>query len=401
MDHSPSSVALSQESLHAIQKELRNLRLDGWLLYDFRGSNPISGGLLGLPALSRRYFVYLPAEGRPIALTHRIEQQPWRGWIGENRVYLGWESFERELGRMLAGQRRVALEYSARDAVPYLDRVPGGILEVVRGAGVEPVSSGDLVSFFYSRWTGPQEESHLRAALVVQETALAAFEQIEERLRAGGQIGEWELRSWVLGQLERRGLRSGADAVVAIGRNAARPHYMPSEAEHAAIGEGEVVLIDLWGKENEEGIFADQTWMAYLGSEPPVRVQELWSAIRDARDAAVTFLQERYAKGEMCAGYEVDAVARSLLRERGLADAFVHRTGHSIDRELHGSGPNLDDLESRDERRLIPGVGFSVEPGVYFEGEIGLRTEINVFIGAAGPVVTTPNPQDQLYRIEI
>lgn len=401
MSHSSSSVALSQENLLAIQKELRLLGLDGWLLYDFRGSNPIAGGLLGLPTLSRRYFVYLPAEGEPIALTHRIEQQSWQGWIGENRIYLGWESFERELSRMLAGQRRVALEYSARDAVPYLDRIPGGILELVRGAGVEPVSSGDLVSFFYSRWTAPQEESHRRAAVVVQETALAAFEQIGERVRAGGQIGEWEVRRWVQEQLERRGLRCGADAVVAIGRNAALPHYLPSEAEHAAIREGEVVLIDLWGKEDEEAIFADQTWMAYLGSGPPARIQELWAAIRDARDAAVTFLQERHMKGEMCAGYEVDAMARALLRERGLADAFVHRTGHSIDRELHGSGPNLDDLESRDERRLIPGVGFSVEPGVYFEGEIGLRTEINVFMSAAGPVVTTPNPQDQLYRIEI
>lgn len=396
---SDEKVAFDEAALADVQRHLVEHELDGWLLYDFRGSNPITAGVLGLPALSRRIYVYLPARGRPVALTHRIEQQPWRSWIGENRVYLSWQSLEEGIRYLLSDARKVAAEYSAGDAVPYLDRLPAGVVETVRKSGVELVSSGDLVSAFYSRWSPEGEASHRRAAKVLREAARAAFDLIGERLRAGEEIDEWQVRSWVVDELRREGLQVGADAVVAVNANAANPHYAPSREEHSSIRRGDVVLLDLWGKENADAIYADQTWMAFVGDAPPARVLDLWTAVRDARNAAVEFISQRTAGDQPVRGFEVDDVSRSVIQERGFGEAFIHRTGHSIDRELHGSGPNIDNLETRDERRLIRGVGFSIEPGIYLPGEIGLRTEIDVYMGPNGPEVTTPDPQQDLYLI--
>ncbi|MEX2581901.1 MAG: M24 family metallopeptidase [Gemmatimonadota bacterium] len=393
------TVSLTRDSLARIQRHLREAELDGWLLYDFRGINPIATGVLSLPALSRRFFVFLPADGDPVAVTHRIEQQPWRNWIGENRVYLTWQSLEEELRFVMRGVRRVAVEWSERDGVPYLDRLPAGIVELIRSTGVTIVSSGDLVSAFYSRWTDGGEASHHRAAAVVREVAHAAFSRIGEQLGGGGAVTEWAVREWITSRLVDSGLRVGSDAVVAVNANAANPHYAPGADEHSAITSGDVVLVDLWGKENPDAIYADQTWMGYVGREVPERVQTLWRVVRDGRNAAVDFIRTRTSAGEAVAGYEVDDVTRRLITERGFGDAFIHRTGHSIDRELHGSGPNVDNLETRDTRRLIPGIGFSIEPGIYLPGEVGLRSEIDVFMAPDGPVVTTPMPQQEMVLI--
>ena len=397
---SEERVTFSAASLRAIQEQLSNDGLDGWLLYDFRGANPVAAGVLGLPPLSRRVYVYIPAAGTPIALTHRIEQQPWRTWIGENRQYLSWQSLEAGIAEILGGARRVAAEYSAGDAVPYLDRLPAGVVETIRASGAELVSSGDLVSAFYSRWGAEGEASHRRAARVLRDTAFAAFARVEQALKGGREVNEWEIRQWIVHRLSDNGLAVGADSVVAVNGNAANPHYAPGAADHAPIRKGDLLLIDLWGKENPEAIYADQTWMAYIGAEIPPAIRGYWEAIRDARDAAVDLIRARAAAGAAVAGYEVDDAARAVIRDRGYADAFIHRTGHSIDRELHGSGPNIDNLETRDERRLIPGVGFSIEPGVYFPGQVGLRTEIDVFMTANGPDVTTPEPQHSLHLID-
>lgn len=394
------AVALDRATLERIQAQLRSQGLEGWLLFNFQGSNAVASGLLGLPAMSRRYLVLIPAEGEPAALTHRIEQQPWRGWIGEKREYSSWRELEAELAAMLRGRSEVAMEYSAGDAVPYVDRVPAGVVEMVRAAGVRVASSADLVSAFYARWSDEGLASHRRAAVVVQETAHAAFRRIGEQLRGGEEPTEWSIREWIQGELARRGLRVGADTIVAVNANAANPHYGPTREAHAPIRRGDLVLIDLWGKESPAAVYADQTWMAYVGAEIPERIQRIWEAARDGREAAVELLRGRWRAGERVAGFEVDDACRGVIAERGFAGAFIHRTGHSIDRELHGSGPNIDNLESRDTRTLIEGVGFSVEPGIYLGGDLGFRTEINVFMGPDGPEVTTPEPQSELFRIE-
>lgn len=395
-----ATVGLTEATLTDIQQHLVENALDGWLLYDFHGCNPIAGGLLGLPPLSRRYFVFIPARGVPVALTHVIEQGPWEGWIGENHGYLSWQSLEAGIDSILPPGSRIALEHSEGNAVPYLDRIPGGMLDLIRRRRIEIVSSGDLVSAFYSRWGEDGFNSHSRAAVVLRDVARDAFDAIGGSLRAGRHPTEWEVRQFVVGELALRGLLEGADAVVAVNANAANPHYAPRSDQSTAIGQGDTVLIDLWGKEGPATIYADQTWMAFVGPEIPPRVQALWSAIREARDAAVDFVRTRHDRGEAVAGYEVDDVVRGRIGLSGHGQAFIHRTGHSIDRGLHGSGPNIDNLETRDSRTLIPGVGFSIEPGIYYPGEIGLRTEIDVYMGIDGPIVTTPDPQVDLHLIQ-
>ncbi|CAN5746398.1 M24 family metallopeptidase [soil metagenome] len=393
------TVALSADSVERIQDELRARAIDGWLLYNFHGANPVASNLLGLPAMTRRYAVLIPATGVPVALTHRIEQHPWTGWAGERRVYLSWRELETELFEMLRGLRSVAVEYSPGGAVPYVDLVPAGAVEMIRAAGVEPCSSAELVSTFYARWSAEGEASHRRAAVVVKETAHAAFGRVAETVRAGDRITEWELRSWIRGELERRGLRVGADTIVAVNANAANPHYAPTADASAEVRPGDLVLIDLWGKESDASIYADQTWMGYVGDSVPDRIASIWAALRDARDAAVDLVAARCAAGEPVAGCEVADAARDVLSQRGYAEYFIHRTGHSIDRELHGSGPNIDNLETRDTRELIPGVGFSIEPGIYIPGDLGFRTEINMFMAPGGPEVTTPEPQREIFAL--
>jgi Xaa-Pro dipeptidase len=393
-------VSLDRSTVSRIQDELGALDLDGWLLYDFRGANPVATGLLGLPALTRRWFVYVGVEGDPVALTHRIEQQPWSGWIGENRPYAGWRELETELSRLLAGAGRVAMEFSEGDGVPYVDLTPAGVLEMVRTAGAQVASSADLVSAFYSRWTPEGEASHHRAAAAVRATAHAAFDRIADAVRAGGVPTEWQMREWVRGDLARRGLAVGVDTIVAVNANAANPHYAPSADRHATIGEGDLVLIDLWGREDgPDAVYADQTWMAFVGETVPERLREIFSAVVDAREAAVALARRSHAGGRAVAGGDLDDAARRVIVERGYGEAFIHRTGHSIDRELHGSGPNIDNLETRDDRRLIRGIGFSIEPGIYLAGDVGFRSEINVYMGADGPVVTTPEPQREVYPL--
>lgn len=388
---------LDSKKAAEIQSALREARLDGWLLYDFHGINPIAAGILQLPGLvSRRFFVLIPANGSPVALTHAIEQGPWRDWPAEWQRfrYSGWNQLESSLAKLLKG-KRVAMEYSAGDAVPYLDRVPAGVLEMVRAAGGTVVSSADLVTRFYAVWSDGQRATHERAAEQVARIAKQAFAVAGERASAGSPLTEYDLRSWILDQFRVAGLETDHGPIVAIGPNAADPHYEPMENESARIGRGSIVLIDLWARE-KNGVFADQTWMGSLG-DVSERDKKVWEAVRDARDAAIALLRERTAKSTPVKGAEVDDVARSLIDARGYGEFFIHRTGHSIDPiDLHGSGPNIDNLETREERVLLPGVGFSIEPGVYLRGEVGMRSEVNAFIGAGALLVTPAEYQREL-----
>jgi Xaa-Pro aminopeptidase len=343
--------------------------------------------------------VWIPTEGRPVAITHRIEQQPWTGWIGDNWPYSSWRELDSRLGQLLSGNPRVAMEYAPGDAVPYVDKVPAGVIEMIRATGAEPVTSGDLVSAFYARWSDEGLASHRRAAQHVYEVAHEAFRRIAAAVREGRGVGEWEVRSWIIGEFARRGITVGGDAIVAVNANAANPHYAPSADHHAEIRRDDLVLIDLWGKEDEGAIYADQTWMGYVGDSVPERLEEIFAAVRDARLAAMDLIRRRSEAGEDVAGWEADDASRNVIEGRGWGEHFIHRTGHSIDRELHGSGPNIDNLESRDTRRLIQGVGFSIEPGIYLAGDVGFRSEVDVYMGPDGPEVTTPEPQTAVYAL--
>jgi Xaa-Pro aminopeptidase len=291
----------------------------------------------------------------------------------------------------------VATEVSPGGAVPTLDYLPAGIASVLLGLGLELTSSGDLVSRFHSAWTDAQLEDHRRAAEIVAEVARRAFARVARAIEAGKPASEGAVSDWIRGELAGAGLVDQMDCIVAIGRTAADPHYAPV-GQGEPIQRGDLLLIDLWGA-FEGSVAADQTWMGLLDSRVDGRTQEVWEAVRDGRDAALELLRERYGAGEEVRGLEVDEVVRALISERGFGEYFIHRTGHSIDTELHGTGPNLDNLETRDDRLLVPGVGFSVEPGIYIEGDIGVRSEVNVHWGAQGPEVTPRDVQREIFLL--
>ena len=385
------------ESVGEVQRALADANLDGWLLFDFRGINPIAAGMLALDGMvSRRIFVLIPREGVPVAVTHAIEQAPWRDWPSqwERTVYSSWRALESQLEKLVGG-KRIAMEYSPGDAVPYLDRIPAGVIEMVRAAGATVVSSGELVSRFYAVWTDEQLESHKRAAELIAQVGKDAGKRVAELARGTSPPTENEIRGWILDRFQSAGLECDHGPIVAIGPNAANPHYEPTPERSSKIEDGAILLIDLWARE-PNGMFADQTWMFSLG-QPSDRNVKLWLAVRDARDAAIALLRERIENGEPVRGGEVDDAARAVIESRGLGRYFVHRTGHSIDvRELHGSGPHIDNLETREERLLIPGVGFSLEPGVYIAGEVGFRTEVNAYVAPHELVVTPSHPQTDL-----
>lgn len=395
---SETPVVLTAEGVQDIQDALQEAGLDGWLLYEFHGQNPIAASLTGLGWNTRRSFVLVPRSGDPVALIHAIEGSSWRHWPWETRRYAGWREMEAALGVLVAGRPRLAMEISPGSAVPTLDRIPAGLLELLRSLGVEPVGSGDLVTRFHARWTPEQRAVHRKSAALLQDVARDAFRRAAEGVRTGTPLTEGALSRWILETLEREGEGSDSGCIVAIGPRAADPHYQPGEVGET-IAAGHVLLIDLWGKPTPSAVAADQTWMGILDSTVSPRVQEVWEAVRDSRDAALAFLRERFAAGTPIRGFEVDDVARRVITDRGYGDSFVHRTGHSIDTDLHGSGPNLDNLETRDDRLLIPGVGFSVEPGIYLPDELGVRSEVDVYWGEEGPEVTTPDPQREIFRL--
>ena len=388
---------LTPDTLPALQRTIADAGVDGWLLFDFRGVNSIATGVLGLEGMvTRRIFAWVPRTGTPTAITHAIEQGPWRHWPTSwgRETYSAWQQLETLL-RGLVNGKRVAMEYYPGDAVPYLDRVPGGVLELVRAAGGEIVSSAPLVTGFYAKWSPENMASHRRAAEVIATIAREALVFAGERAAALKPVAEHEVQKRILDAFARAGLVTTHPPIVAAGANAADPHYEPSADRPRRINVGETLLIDLWAREPGD-IYADQTWMASLG--PPTRhATEVWEAVRDARDAAIALLRDRIPRGAPVKGGDVDDAARNVMRERGFADHFIHRTGHSIDpRELHGSGPHIDNFETREERLLVHGVGFSIEPGIYIRGDVGMRTEVNAYVGDREVVVTPRDYQREL-----
>jgi Xaa-Pro aminopeptidase len=381
-----------------LQSALTRAGLDGWLIYDFHGLNPIAVGMLQLPGMTtRRFFVYVPRQGSPVAITHAIEQGPWANWPASWRKekYSSWRSLESLLAGLVKG-KRVAIEYSPGDAVPYLDRVPAGVIEMVRDAGATVVSSADLVSSFYAVWSDEQRASHERAARAVSIIGQEAIRLAGSRADSASPLTEHALQKWIKEKFAAAGLEADDHGpIVAIGPNAANPHYEPTAESSATIKRGDILLVDLWARE-KNGVFADQTWMGSLGA-PSDRDMKIWLAVRDARDAAISLLRKKISGHQPLRGGEVDDAAREVITSRGYGENFFHRTGHSIDpRDLHGSGPHIDNLETREERALIPGVGFSIEPGVYLANDVGMRSEVNGFVGADGVLITPADYQKDL-----
>lgn len=381
--------------LDAVQAALRESGCDAWLLYDFRGSNILARRVLGFPEGSlgsRRWFYCLPAAGPPHKLVHRIEDSALDHLPGEKTIYLRWQELEAGVAALLTGCRRVAMEYSPRNANPYISRVDGGTIELVQSCGVDIVSSGDLVQLFEATWDDDQWRMHLEAERVTTAAFDVAWRCIAEGVRSAGGIEETAVRDVILAHFEQQGLTTYHPPIVARGPHSGLPHYETGTGEDVRIRLGDFVLIDLWAKlDRPRAVYSDLTRTGYVGTEVPERYTRVFELVAAARDAGIACVRDAFAAGRPLRGWEVDDAVRQVIAAAGYGECFGHRTGHNIGQEVHGNGANMDNLETREERRVLPRTCFSIEPGIYLP-EFGVRSEVNVFIDAAGQVHVTGGP---------
>ncbi len=387
----------------AIQAALREERLDGWLLYDFRGLNVLARRVLRFPAdahATRRWFYYIPADGPPRQLVHRIESAVLSAYPGEKTVYLRWQELEAGVAGLVKGAKRIAMEYAPRNANPYISRVDAGTVELVRSDGVEVVPSGDLIQRFEACWDDDQWAMHLEAAKHTSSAYGVAWRFIAERVRAKQAVHEMDVQKVIMDHFAANGLVTDHAPIVGVGPHSGDPHYAPRPGDAGLIREGDFVLIDLWAKlAKPRAVYSDLTWVGFVGKEVPARYEDIFQIVRRARDAAIKRVRDAFAAGEALQGYQVDDACREVIEEAGHGAAFVHRTGHSIGEETHGNGANMDNLETHETRRVMPRTCFSVEPGIYLP-EFGVRSEVNVYVGADRAVhVTGPAPQEAVLRV--
>jgi Xaa-Pro aminopeptidase len=379
----------------AVQAALAADGVDAWLLYDFHGLNPIAAEIAGVGRggghlATRRWYYLIPASGEPRGLVHAIERTQLDQLPGTKTQYAGRDQLDAGLRALLGGVRRIAMEYSPRCAIPYIARVDAGTIELVRSMGVEVVSSGDLVQRFATIWDAAALETHRRASDALYRIKDRAFDAVSRRLTAGTPTTEYDIQQLMTGWFADEGLVSDSPPIVAAQENAGNPHYMPTPAVSRPIRPAEILLLDLWGKLNRErAVFADITWVGYTGSRVPERYERAFATAAEARDAAVALVRDAVAAGREVRGWEVDRAASTVLRGAGYADNVLHRTGHSLGESVHGNGVNMDDYETHDDRRLLAGAGFTIEPGLYFD-DFGVRTEINMTVGSRDATVTGP-----------
>lgn len=385
----------------AIQDALREAGLDGWLFFDHHVRDPLAYRVLGLSMslhVTRRWYYFIPATGEPRKLVHRIEAGHLDPLPGETNIYSSWETQRTGLTRLLSGAGRVAMQYSASCAIPYVSMVDAGTVELIRGLGTEVVTSANLIQLFEARWTAAQLDTHLEAGIRVDRVRREAFEQIGARLHAGSRVGEYDIQQFIMRRFAEEGMVTDNAPIVAVNANASNPHYGPSAETNVEIHKGDSVLIDLWAKlDQADAVFYDITWMGYCGANPPDRLVNVFAVAMGARDAAVAKVRFATEARQPLCGFEVDDACRAYITQHGFGEYFVHRTGHSIGIDVHGSGANMDNLETHDVRRVIPWTCFSVEPGIYLP-EFGVRTEVNVFIGEEASRVTGET-QEKLVEI--
>ncbi len=367
-----------------IQQALRDAEIDGWLFYDFRGSDPLAYRILQLdPTLhvTRRWYYWVPAQGVPVKVLHRIEPHVLNVLPGQDDYYVSWEQQRQILARLLAGGLRVAMQYSPLNAVPYVSRVDAGTIELIRSYDVEVVTSADLIQTFEARWTDRQLESHQFAAAALRRIVDQAFSHVHDAVIQGRNLTEYGVQQFILTRMHDAGMITSSPPIAAVNAHSADPHYGPGETGSAEVTRDVLLLIDLWAKRAETGsVYADITWTGFVGQTVPVKHREIFELVRQGRDAALSFVRTEVAAGHRPFGWEVDDACRQVIQRGGYGDQFVHRTGHSIGEEVHGNGANIDGLETQDTRRLMPRTCFSIEPGIYLPGEFGIRSELDVYL---------------------
>ena len=374
----------------AIQSALRDAKIDGWLFYDHHHRDSIAGNILSLDPhamVTRRWFYFIPAKGEPRKLVHRIEQVTLDTLAGKKEVYSRWEELHQGLKKLLSGSKNIAMQYSPENNIPYIGLVDAGTVELVRKLKKKVVSSANLVQKFEATWSNAQLESHLDAGKIIDRVRQDAFLRAAAFVREGKPLTEYDLQQWIAEQFRANGLLPEA-TIVAVQPNNGNPHYEPKPESSRPIRAGDLLLLDMWSKFERPGsVFYDITWMGYLGNRVPDTYAKIFRIVRQARDNAVELVKEAVAEGSSIHGWEVDHAARETIRKAGYAKSFVHRTGHSIGENIHGNGANMDSLETRDDRKIIPHTCFSIEPGIYLP-DFGIRSEVNVYVGEREARVT-------------
>jgi Xaa-Pro aminopeptidase len=375
-----------------VQKALREFGIDGWLLCDFRGSNVLACRILGIEpeaAGSRRFYYCIPAEGEPRKLVHRIESSVLDHLPGSQTVYLKWQELEAGVGSLVEGMHCVAMEYSPRNANPYVAKVDAGTVELIQSVGIQVVSSGDLVQLFEATWDDEAWKLHLEAAGHTDSAFAAAWSAIAGQVQTQGAIEEAQVRRVIEDHFQRHGLVTYHPPIVAVGPHSGDPHYERGTGRATAIREGDFVLIDLWAKlDHPQGVYSDLTRVGYVGEVVPERYENVFRIVAEARDAAIATVRDAFAAGRPLQGWEVDQAARDVIEAAGYGEQFVHRTGHSIGQETHGNGANMDNLETHEQRLVMRRTCFSIEPGIYL-ADFGIRSEVNVYVDAAGTAHVT------------
>ena len=389
--------------IQSIQAELRARGIGGWLLCDFHNRDHLSYRVLGLDATkmtSRRWFYYIPARGEPRRLVHTVEKGKLDSLPGGKTVFLSWESLHAGLKKILGTPKKVAMQYSPKNNIPYVSMVDAGIVELVKSFGHKVVSSADLVQKFEALIGEDGYRLHKEAGVLVDRIRDEAFNRIRSSVQASDGMTEYDLQQFIVRRFKEDGLTSVDPPIVGTNEHPADPHFESTPANARPFRKGDTVLIDMWAKKDvPEGVYYDITWNGYVGSDPPKKYKEIFDVVRSGRDAAIRFVQDSFAKKKPCYGWQVDDACRAVVAKRGYGKYFLHRTGHSIGEEVHGNGVNIDNLETKDERQLVPGCCFSIEPGIYLEGEMAVRSEVNMFIRHDGVAEVTGEVQQELVTI--
>jgi len=387
------------ERVASIQAALRDQKIDGWLFYDFWKRNEYAQRILDYPKHilnTRRFFYLIPAQGEPRKLVHSIERWNLDHLPGEKAIYLSWQSLSDGVTKLLSGMKTIAMEYSPGNAIPYISKVDAGTIETVQKTGVKIVSSMNLTQFFESRWTEQAYRDNLETAKIMRSVVDKTFAFMKSKITGGQRVTEYDVQSYMLSLFKEGGLVTMEAPNCSVNANSGNPHYEPTKDVHSELKEGDFVLIDLWAKKNVPGsTYNDITWVGYLGTSVPEKYTKIFNVVKGGRDAAIDLLKESFAAGKPVRGCDVDDAARNHIVKAGYGEYFIHRTGHSITEDLHGSGANMDNLETNDQREVIPETSFSVEPGIYFMGDFGIRSEVNVYISKNREVVVPGEPRQQ------
>src|SRR5262245_47545404 len=389
--------------IESLQKALQQDKLDGWLFYGFRGIDPIAENILRLDHAkftTRRWFYFVPANGTPQKIVHAIETGTLDALPGDKHVYLPWQQLHQVLRQALTGMKKVAMQYSPLNAIPYISRVDAGTLELVRSFGVEVVSSADLVQVFEAVWTDEQLDTHLYAAKHMREIVDEIVKEVGRRVRDSVSVTEVEIQQFILKQYEQRDLTAGHPPIVAINAHSADPHFAPNLEDNLSMKKGDFLLVDMWSKRRSpHAVYDDITWTFFIGDSVPAEHQKIFEVVRNGRDAAIKAAEQRYPTGEALYGWQIDDEARQSITKAGYGEYFIHRTGHSIHEEVHGNGANIDNLETQDSRRLMARTCFSIEPGVYLNGKFGVRSEVDMYLSETEAIVTGLPIQTQVVPI--